>query len=445
MFPNPRAIPDPAGYAFLEEEESMQMKAKRIAAILFTLAIAVWPVIAEQVTLKFACWDYDLYGYDKALIENFMKKNPNINVDVMSFPNADYDNKINIMMSGGEELDALYVKSVALFGSLVLKNQLADLKPFVGKDKLDLSPYGAAISSYLSSGDKLLGLPYRYDRYLLYYNKDVFDAAGVPYPGPDMTWDDMRALAAKVTKGTGKDKVYGAFFAPANYCFLTPGLQEGKGGYLDMDFGLFKEGWGNFYNMMYVDKTAQDWPTLKSVSADQTYFMKGNSGMMINGTWFMNILVTELKAGRTNIHWGATRAPVSKAMKAAGKQASNGSITPVAMSNRAKNPDAAWSLVKYLASEEAGKIAASYLLFTGFSSAAIVDQMAKVEGFDPTARDAINKSGPAYPMMSGANKLAGAFSTMVNKQIELLFTQNQTLDQTISEMDRLRKEIIANQ
>jgi len=283
---------------------------------------------AAPVMLKFACWDYELYGYDKALIENFMKKYPDIKVEVMSFPNADFDNKINIMMSGGEEIDALYAKSVALFGSLVLKNQLADLRPFVARDRLDLAPYGASIESYLSSGDKLLGLPYRYDRYLLYYNKDVFDTAGIAYPGMDMTWDDMRTLAARLTRGTGKDKVYGAFFAPANYCFLTPGLQEGKGGYLDMDFGLFREGWGNFYNMMYVDKTAQDWPSLKSVSADQTYFMKGNSGMMINGTWFMNIITTEIQAGRIKMRWGATRAPVSRAMKAAGKQASNGSITP---------------------------------------------------------------------------------------------------------------------
>jgi multiple sugar transport system substrate-binding protein len=394
--------------------------------------------------LKFACWDYDLYGNDKALIESFMKKYPDIKVEVMSFPNADYDNKINIMLSGGDELDVLYAKSVSLFGSMVYKNQLADLKPLVAKDKLDLTPYGASISAYLSSEGKLLGLPYRYDRYLLYYNKDIFDAAKVPYPGPNLTWDEMRALAAKVTSGTGKNKVYGAFFAPANYCFLTPGLQEGKGGYIDMDFGLFKEGWGNFYAMMYTDKTAQDWPSLKSVSADQTYFMKGNSGMMINGTWFMNILVTETTTGRANIRWGATRAPVSKAMKAAGVHASNGSITPVVMTRTTKKANAAWLLVKYLASEDAGKIAATFLVFPGYSSPTIVDVMTKVKGFDPTAGVAIKSSGAAYPTMSGANRLSGAFSTMVNKQIELLFTQNQNLDKTISEMDRLRKEILAS-
>lgn len=415
-----------------------------VAAILTVTALIASPIAAATVTLKFACWDYDLYGYDKALIEAFMKKYPDIKVEVISLPNADFDNKVNIMMSGGEELDVLYAKSVNLFGSLITKNQLADLKPYIARDKLDLKPYGASIAAYTSAGDKIVGLPYRYDRYLLYYNKDVFDAAKVPYPTAQMTWDEFRALAKKLTRGTGKDKVYGALFAPFNYCFLSPGLQEGKGGYVDMDFNLFKEGWQNIYEMMYTDKTAQDWPSLKSVSADQTYFLKGNSGMMVVGTWFMNILATEIASGKTDIRWGATTVPVSKDMAKRSVQASNGSVTPVVMNARTKNPEAAWQLVKFLASEEAGKIAATYLVTPGYNSNAVVEAMTKVKGFDPSAKDAINKSGLAYPPVSGSNKNAGALATMVNKQLELLFTQNQDLNTTVSEMFRLRKEILEN-
>jgi len=414
------------------------------AALVAALALLPAALSAEQVTLKFACWDYDLYPQDKALIQAFQADNPDIKVEVISVPNADYDSKMNIMLSGGEDLDVLYVKSVALFGSLSAKNLLADIKPMIQRDKVNLAPYGAFIDFYLTRDNAVLGLPYRSDRYLLYYNKDIFDAAKVPYPSPDMTWTDMRALAKKLTKGSGKDKVWGAFFAPANYCFLTPGLQEGKGGYLDMDFNLFRDGWSNFYAMMFEDKTAQDWATLKSVSADQTYFIKGNSAMMMNGTWFINLIATEVANGRTNMRWGAVRAPVSSAMKAAGKVASNGSITPVSMSKKTKNPEAAWRLVKFLSSEKAAKILASYLIVPGYNIPAVVDVMAGVKGFDSTAKEAINSSGAAYPPLSGANPIAGALSSMVNKQLELLFTQNQDLDKTFAEMARLRKEIIEN-
>jgi multiple sugar transport system substrate-binding protein len=397
------------------------------------------------VTIKASVWDYDLYEYDKAMIENFMQKNPNIKVNPLNFPNADYDTKVNTMLSGGEDLDVIYAKSVALFGGMIGKNQVMDLKPLIQKDNLDLKPYGASITAYMTLDDKILGLPYRYDRYLLYYNKDVFDAAGEPYPGPDLTWDDYRALALKITKGTGSTKTYGGFFAPFNYCFVTPGLQEGKGGYDTMDFNLFREGWSNFYAMMYTDKSAPDWPSMKSVSADQTYFLKGTTGMMINGTWFLNLVKTQIDAGKTTIRWGAQRVPVSKAMKAAGVHASNASITPIVINAKSKNVEAAWAMVKHICSEEAGKIAASYLITPGYNSAGVVDAMAQVKGFDPSAKDALLNSGAAYPMGSGANKFLGALSTMVNQQMELLFTQNQDMDKTFSEMDRRRKEILAPQ
>jgi len=114
----------------------------------------------------------------------------------------------------------------------------------------------------------------------------------------------------------------------------------------------------------------------------------------------------------------------------------------VAMTKKTTKTDAAWKLVKFLSSEKAAKILASYLIVPGYNIPAVVDVMAKVKGFDTTAKDAINSSGAAYPPLSGANPIAGALSSMVNKQLELLFTQNQDLDKTFSEMARLRKEII---
>ena len=57
--------------------------------------------------------------------------------------------------------------------------------------------------------------------------------------------------------------------------------------------------------------------------------------------------------------------------------------------------------------------------------------MAQVKGFDPSAKDAILKSGEAYPAVKGANKYAGALSTMVNQQLELFFTQNQDPGQNL--------------
>lgn len=51
-------------------------------------------------------------------------------------------------------------------------------------------------------------LPFRKDWYMLYYNKDLFDKAGVEYPSADMTWDEYEELAKNMTTARESSKVY---------------------------------------------------------------------------------------------------------------------------------------------------------------------------------------------------------------------------------------------
>ena len=55
-------------------------------------------------------------------------------------------------------------------------------------------------------------VPFRSDFWVLYYNKDLFDAAGVEYPSNDLTMEDYDALARKMTSGSGDTKVYGCHY-----------------------------------------------------------------------------------------------------------------------------------------------------------------------------------------------------------------------------------------
>ena len=397
----------------------------------------------EQVTVRFALWDYDLYLYDRAMMEAFMERYPHITVDVISTPNIDFDTRINVMMAGGEHLDALYPRSVPLFGALVARGQLADIAPLIERDGIDLEPYGAAIPAFMSHGDRIYGLPYRYDRFIMYYNKDIFDDAGIPYPSEDMTWEDYRELAMRLTSGEGIDKIYGAFFGPSDFFFNTPGLQYGLP-FDTMDMERWREGWTAFYNMMYVDGSAQDWPSLRSINADQTHFLNGRAAMTINGSWFMNLIITELRSGRSDIRWGAQRVPVSESLSAQGVHGTRASVTPVSMTSNAREVEATWQLMQFIASEEGASILASHLITPGYFSETVFDVMMEVEGFDPSARDAMLGSPNAFPTISGVNEHAGELARILVEEIELLFTQNQDVDEAIRNLEARRAEVIGN-
>ena len=74
------------------------------------------------------------------------------------------------------------------------------LDDMVKESGIDMAPYQGSDEG-IRIGDQLYGLPFRNDYYVLYYNKTLFDKAGVEYPKHDMTWDEYRELAKKMTSG----------------------------------------------------------------------------------------------------------------------------------------------------------------------------------------------------------------------------------------------------
>ncbi len=81
-------------------------------------------------------------------------------------------------------------------GTLVDKNLL---QPWDDQIKdMDLSDFAAVIEGGKFDG-AYYGLPYRTSSSIMYYNKTMFDAAGVPYPQEGWTYDDMLEIAKKLT------------------------------------------------------------------------------------------------------------------------------------------------------------------------------------------------------------------------------------------------------
>ncbi|WP_282942155.1 extracellular solute-binding protein [Paenibacillus sp. RC67] len=78
-----------------------------------------------------------------------------------------------------------------------------DLRELAKKHKLDISQYRQdaieAITSYGTKGE-LYAVPFYVNFYAMLYNKDLFDRFSVPYPTDQMTWDEVKVLAAKLSR-----------------------------------------------------------------------------------------------------------------------------------------------------------------------------------------------------------------------------------------------------
>lgn len=97
----------------------------------------------------------------------------------------------------------------------VARNQLVPLDEYIEKGVLDVSNLSESTLDMYRMDGKLYAVPAGVSTSLLFYNKDYFDKAGVPYPTEDWTWDDYMEAARKLTMdtdGDGKTDVWGTAY-----------------------------------------------------------------------------------------------------------------------------------------------------------------------------------------------------------------------------------------
>ena len=147
---------------------------------------------AEPVTLKWAIWDESTTQYWGDIKAAYEAKNPNVTIEMVDLGSTDYMTVLATELSGsGSDFDVVTIKDVPGYATLVQKNAIIPLDDYISADGVDLSKYAGATDQVVVDG-KLYELPFRNDFWVLFYNKDIFDAANVDYPTNDMTWAELR-------------------------------------------------------------------------------------------------------------------------------------------------------------------------------------------------------------------------------------------------------------
>lgn len=122
---------------------------------------------------------------------------PNITVEVMLVA-GDYDQKVQTMIAGGTPPDIMMLaENFQVYAS---KNQLIPLDEFIASYGVDMEErYTEDIANLMRYDGKQYGMTDRAGAMVLYYNKDMFDAANIPYPTKDWTQEDLLEAAQKLT------------------------------------------------------------------------------------------------------------------------------------------------------------------------------------------------------------------------------------------------------
>jgi multiple sugar transport system substrate-binding protein len=160
----------------------------------------------RKVVLQYADWD----KFDTTFIDKWNAAHPDIQVEFTAIPdNGEKMTKVDILAMSGD-LDIMPMSDAEEF--IRMKNGvLAPISDYITEAGIDMKRDFGAFEEWVRYNGVYYCLPLRASLQVVYYNMDMFDAAGIPYPKDDWTWDEYIDTAKKLTKGSGQSKVYGAY------------------------------------------------------------------------------------------------------------------------------------------------------------------------------------------------------------------------------------------
>ena len=233
-----------------KEKEVTTVVEKQVEVEKVVTATAPPPLSA---TVRWGSWAVGS-AFFEALANQFMEKEPDIKIQIEAAPWSQYWDRMQVQMAAGESADVLWM-SGAMFLNFVQKGFFMDMTPLVEAENLNIEDFFLQADVFTYEG-KVYAWPWFHTVSSCWYNKELFDEAGVAYPPTEWdqawTWDEFLETAQQLTKvrPDGRQQ-YGAHVHEA----------------FEQCWGSFV--WSNGGDVMNADKTKSTMNTPEAIEAIQ--------------------------------------------------------------------------------------------------------------------------------------------------------------------------------
>jgi len=388
----------------------------------------------DKIVIKYGLWDSVQEPVFRDLADQFEKENPNIEIEIENTPYSQYWTKLQASSTGGVAPDVIWMNGPSIMKYTEHK-MLLPLDEMVKKDSIDLGKYVKGIKELYNYKGVQYGIPKDVDSQALWYNKDLFDKAGVPYPKNDWTWDDMKKAAIEIQSKL--EGVYGiaipfyddqgSFYniIPQNDGFI---ISEGKK----------TSGYGNpeaikaiqMMRDLIDEKASPDYTTILENKATEM-FQSEKVAMTYQGSWRASPLNSDEKI---NTHIGVVKMPKIK------KSTTVVHGIGYAITKGTKHPEASWEFIKFLASKKAN----DFIAKSGITIPAYVESQnlwaSNYKNIDVTAHINALKDNISYPVSLDTAK----WSHVQNEYLAQVWTGTMSAEEACKkikvEMDEILKK-----
>lgn len=381
----------------------------------------------DGVTLDYYIWS-DEETYVRKVVEAWNALQGREAVRLHVIPNGEHDDWLrDYNESVGADIVGLRGNSHVV--KLQQRGLLLGLREYLRESDLDVTAYGNMYNS-ITIDNEFYAIPTRSTCWVLYYNLELFDQAGIPYPG-QMTWQEYEELALTMTRGDGDDKIWGGYFP-----MWIPQFSAIQKGYylLDDDMESVRESlelMDRLYrnsHMSYEDIRIRD----NDYCQD---FEKGNIAMMVNGEWLANQFVEDEAEGIYVPEWGVAPVPVPRGVEAG---TTVGMYQFAGITTTCPCPEEAFAFLEFSCGKQGAKIYARDAIIPAYSDEEIRQIYEEALGRESAEVFFEAKRIVEQPMWNDYDLLIEEFRRLADEYLmgEL------SVDETMERFEGYREEIL---
>ncbi|MEF3302727.1 ABC transporter substrate-binding protein [Paenibacillus sp. GYB003] len=312
--------------------------------------------------------DQFMQEYGKTIMEKF----PHVKI---KYYIGNSNKTMTERITAGEPIDIIFASSGLTVDSLIAHGLEYDISGLIKSYKYDLSrlePTSIEFQNKIANGG-IYGLPVNTNTLALFYNKDIFDKFGVPYPKEGMTWDELYDVAKKLTRQEGGVQ-YRGFLMSFPHMFrlnqLSVPFVDPQTNKPNFESDGFKRLVDNFARFFAIPGNEGNASTVQNLGKQRDMFVKEKSAAMIAdlGGWYVNPALKEM-------NWDVVQLPSFKDKMGIGTQTYP---TYYYITGTSKYKEQAFEIISYLTTDEFQTVQAR----RGYAPIVKNPEIAKVIGQD---------------------------------------------------------------
>lgn len=388
-----------------------------------TLGLTACSGGSKKITISHYVPNTEDKTYFAKLAPEFEKTHPNIKINIITVPYAQFDTKLQTLMAS-DPPDVTSHYGDGGFIEYYDKDMIMDLTPLMKENKFDAKTVGIpdSLMKIYNIKGKQYGIPDSMYVSMLVYNKDVLDKAGIPklptsYEDKSWTFDKLVDIAKKVTKisSNPEESMYGLVWDSWNTPDMNPVYFGAKifsedtwanGGHPSKSYYNSPECIAAFQSMndlINKDKVAPKPNVSTALAGTSDMFLVGKTAMTATGAWE----ITGVKD--LNFKVGVAAIPVGKNSKIRDVIY----VDPLMILKGSKHPKEAFQWIQYLVSKETEEKAIDMASVPPANALALDKYYNSIQGVDPKDMKEVVTGALKYGTES-YNHLVSKYSQIVD-------------------------------